>query len=105
MASTLAANAAVDGVIRGAWLEVAYGLAAWLPVFLVRGTIHKPVRVDYGAAGVADGAVYLCESYNSGSSFAAAGAARGRRRQQQGGKYGGSCGFFLSVRAHITGYL
>ncbi len=42
----LAANAGVDGVIRVAWLVVADGLAAWLPAFLVRGTIHKkPVRV------------------------------------------------------------
>jgi hypothetical protein len=38
----LAANAAVDGDMS-AWL-VADRLAAWSPVFLVRGTIHKPVR-------------------------------------------------------------
>ncbi len=44
MASTLAANAAVDEV-RGAWLVVADGLAASSPAFLVRGTIHKPLRV------------------------------------------------------------
>ncbi len=34
MASTLAANAAVDCVIKGAWLVVADGLAAWSPLFL-----------------------------------------------------------------------
>ncbi len=45
VASTLAANAAVDGVSRGAWLVVADRLVAWLLVFLVKGTIHKPVRV------------------------------------------------------------
>jgi hypothetical protein len=46
VASMLAADAAVDGVIRGAWLVVADdGLAAWSPTFLVRGTIHKPVWV------------------------------------------------------------
>ncbi len=45
VASTLAATVAVDGVIRGAWLVVADGLVAWSPTFLVRGTIHKPVRV------------------------------------------------------------
>ncbi len=45
MASTLAANVAVDGVIRGAWLVVADGLAAWSLAFLVGGTIHKPMRV------------------------------------------------------------
>ncbi len=37
VASTLAANVAVGGVIRGAWLGVADGLAAWSLVFLVRG--------------------------------------------------------------------
>jgi hypothetical protein len=42
----LAANAVVDGAIRDAWLVVADGHAAWLPVYLVRGTIHKLVRVD-----------------------------------------------------------
>ncbi len=45
MASRLAGNAVVDGVIRGAWLVVADGLAAWSLGFLVRGTIHKPMRV------------------------------------------------------------
>ncbi len=45
VASMLAANVAVGGVIRGAWLVVADRLAAWSPVFLVRGTIHKPARV------------------------------------------------------------
>ncbi len=45
MASTLAANVGVDGEIRGVWLGVADGFAAWSPAFLVRGTIHKPVRV------------------------------------------------------------
>jgi hypothetical protein len=43
----LVANAVVYGVIRGAWLVVADGLAAWSPAFLVRGTIHKPVRVHF----------------------------------------------------------
>ncbi len=46
MASMLAANATVDGVIRGAWLVVADGLVAWSWAFLVRGTIHKLVRVQ-----------------------------------------------------------
>jgi hypothetical protein len=41
----LAANAVVGGVFRGVWLGVANGLTAWSPVFLVRGTIHKPVWV------------------------------------------------------------
>jgi hypothetical protein len=45
VASVLVANAAVDGVIRGAWLVVADGLAAWSLAFLVRGTIHKTMRV------------------------------------------------------------
>ncbi len=44
-ASMLAATASVDGVSRGAWVVVADGLVAWTPKFLVRGTIHKPVRV------------------------------------------------------------
>ncbi len=43
--SMLAAYAAVGGVVRGAWLVVADGLAAWSPAFLVRGTILKPVWV------------------------------------------------------------
>jgi hypothetical protein len=41
----VAANTVVDGVIRGAWLVVADGLAAWLLASLVRGTIHKLVQV------------------------------------------------------------
>jgi hypothetical protein len=41
----LAATAAVDGVSKSAWLVVADGLVAWTPTFLVRDTIHKPVRV------------------------------------------------------------
>jgi hypothetical protein len=41
----LVATAVVDGVIRGAWLLVADGLIAWSSIFLVRGTIHKPIRV------------------------------------------------------------
>ncbi len=45
MASTLVANAVVDGVIRGTWFIVADGLAAWSPAFLVRGTIHKLVQM------------------------------------------------------------
>ncbi len=45
VASMLAANGAVDGVLRGAWLVVANGLAAWSLAFLVRGTIHKPMRM------------------------------------------------------------
>ncbi len=43
VSSMLVANAAVDDIIRGAWLVVADGLAAWSPAFLVRGTIHKPM--------------------------------------------------------------
>ncbi len=42
--STLVANAVVGGVIRGTWLVVTDGLATWSLAFLVRGTIHKPVR-------------------------------------------------------------
>ncbi len=34
-----------DGVIRGAWLVVVDGLAAWSLAFLVRGTICKPMQV------------------------------------------------------------
>ncbi len=45
VASTLEATAAVDGVSRGTWLVVADGFVARTPMFLVRGTIHKPVRV------------------------------------------------------------
>jgi hypothetical protein len=45
VASTLVSNAVVDGVIRGACLVGADGLAAGSPAFLVRGTIHKPVGV------------------------------------------------------------
>jgi hypothetical protein len=41
----LAATAVVDGVIKGKCLVVADGLVAWSPTFLVRGTIHKPVRM------------------------------------------------------------
>jgi hypothetical protein len=44
VASTLAATAAVDNLRRGAWLVVANGLVAWPPP-LLRGNIHKPVRV------------------------------------------------------------
>jgi hypothetical protein len=40
----LAATKAVDDVCKGAWLVVADGLVAWTQT-LVRGTIHKPVRV------------------------------------------------------------
>ena len=43
--STLVANAAVSGVVRGAWVAVADGLAAWYLAFLARGNIPKPVRV------------------------------------------------------------
>jgi hypothetical protein len=60
----------INIAVRGAWLLVAVELAAWSPAFLVRGTIHKPVRVHLlpqmmndGAATVADGAVDLCEGY------------------------------------------
>jgi hypothetical protein len=45
VAYTLVANAAMNGVNRGTWLVVAGGLDAWSPALLVRGTIHKPVRV------------------------------------------------------------
>jgi hypothetical protein len=45
VASILVANAVADGVVRGAWLVVADGLAAWLLTFLVKSTIHKPVRL------------------------------------------------------------
>ncbi len=43
VASMLVANAMVDGVLMGTWLVVAGGIAAWLPAFLVRSTIHNPV--------------------------------------------------------------
>ncbi len=44
VASILAATVAVDDIQRGAWLVVADGLVAWTPI-LMRGTIHKPMRV------------------------------------------------------------
>jgi hypothetical protein len=68
--SMLAANAAVDGVIRGAWLVVADGLAAWLLAFFGEG-YHPQARVgalvatDDGAATAADAAVDLCEGYRA----------------------------------------
>ncbi len=43
VASMLVATVVVDGVIRGGWLLVADGLIAWSSMFLVRGTICKPV--------------------------------------------------------------
>ncbi len=45
VSSTLAATVAVDGVSRSTWLVVADGLVAWIWTFLVRSTIHMPVRV------------------------------------------------------------
>ncbi len=40
----LVATVVVDDVRRGAWLVVSDGLVAWTPT-LMRGPIHKPVRV------------------------------------------------------------
>ncbi len=40
----LAATVAVDDRQRGGWVVVTDGLVAWTPG-LVRGTIHRPVRV------------------------------------------------------------
>jgi hypothetical protein len=45
VASTLAANVAVDHVSRGMWLVVADGLQLGPQHFLGRGTIHKPMWV------------------------------------------------------------
>ncbi len=41
----MAANAAVGGVIKGAWLVVADGLTDWSLAFLMGSTIHKPIQV------------------------------------------------------------